>query len=939
MAGHTAFNSVSIIEKLPLKIECMDIWDERLIVGTTEGTLLVYEVKEKPTEARAPFLVTLIDSHKFFSRKPIRYLLVVEELRLLLSISDYVHVHALGSFKHHSTLSKSKNCEILSIDKSPSAIRLCLAAKRKLVLFEWDGKQFSEIKELAVPEPARAVEWCGESLCVGFRKEYNTIDIRTGTMREIFPTGRSGTPLITQLPKHQILLLRDNISIFLGHDGKPTRKFGLSWSEIPLAISYYFPYVLAVLPKFVEVRSVSGTQTLVQTIALRGARTMQVKRDIYVASQTTVWRLVPVPLLAQVDQLVKEHEYEDALNLVESLTDFPEAVKASKLKEIKELYASTLFNDGQHARAMEFFFELETDPVYVIGLYPNLLPKNIANTYEYPGNTSVLVGSVLEQALAALINYLTQIRPSIMSGTYGSSTGSSPDETSASASTSTSTATPSTSASGSGSGSGSGSTSMGASGSLMGSQLVRSPVAGPASASVLASEADYGAVTDLATIVDTALLKAYIKTKNPDIRTLLSLPNCCHVAECEKALLNFTKYHELVLLYKGKGLHAKALDLLSKLGVSHEVEAPDLHGTAALISYLKDLGPEHLKLIIEFSKWPLQATPREALAIFMEREGERMALPADIVLAHLKSINPSLVTPYLEYVILKQGEKSPAFHNELILNYVDTIMNLRKDPSFRSPQGGYVSAGTEPGLLGLARRKLLRFLEESTCYSPEKMLGKFINFDDLYEERALIFSRNNNHLRALSIYVHILNNFQMAEQYCNKHYNVESDARDVYLALLQVCLRELPAGVKPLLDRAMYILNKYYKQIDAPKALDLLPINSPIQQLAPFFKNVILERTNSCNDTQIRKNLLKLENIQVHEKLIYARSHMVKITENRECPVCHKRLGKHVFARYPNGVVVDYKCCRDPQVCPVTGTQFSRSETQIETESNVGKIV
>jgi hypothetical protein len=71
----------------------------------------------------------------------------------------------------------------------------------------------------------------------------------------------------------------------------------------------------------------------------------------------------------------------------------------------------------------------------------------------------------------------------------------------------------------------------------------------------------------------------------------------------------------------------------------------------------------------------------------------------------------------------------------------------------------------------------------------------------------------------------------------------------VFLALLQVFLKELPPGQKPLVDRAMYILNKYYRQIDAPKALDLLPASSPIQQLAPFFKNVVLERTNSRRDT------------------------------------------------------------------------------------------
>ncbi len=44
-----------------------------------------------------------------------------------------------------------------------------------------------------------------------------------------------------------------------------------------------------------------------------------------------------------------------------------------------------------------------------------------------------------------------------------------------------------------------------------------------------AGEEDYGSVTDLATIVDTALVKAYVKTKHADLTALLSLPNRCHI--------------------------------------------------------------------------------------------------------------------------------------------------------------------------------------------------------------------------------------------------------------------------------------------------------------------------------------------------------------------------------------------------------------------------
>lgn len=59
-----------------------------------------------------------------------------------------------------------------------------------------------------------------------------------------------------------VMFRASDISITVGYDGRPTRKFGLSWSEMPTAVGYCFPYVLALLPKFLEVRTMFGTQTL-----------------------------------------------------------------------------------------------------------------------------------------------------------------------------------------------------------------------------------------------------------------------------------------------------------------------------------------------------------------------------------------------------------------------------------------------------------------------------------------------------------------------------------------------------------------------------------------------------------------------------------------------------------------------------------------------------
>jgi len=202
------------------------------------------------------------------------------------------------------------------------------------------------------------------------------------------------------------------------------------------------------------------------------------------------------------------------------------------------------------------------------------------------------------------------------------------------------------------------------------------------------------------------------------------------------------------------------------------------------------------------------------------------------------------------------------------------------------------------------------------------MLSTF-TFTDLYEERAILLSKIGQHEQALNIYAHKLNDEKMAEDYCAKHYNPDNEkSRDIYLALLRTYLHP-PDDIKPAIDAALSLLNKHYKHIDTPKALELLPSNTPVNKLYPFLESVLRDKDQTQRHNQVVKNLLKAENLQIRERLIKGRSRMLRITEDRMCPVCNKRLGASVFAVYPNNIVVHYMCCKDKSVCPVTGINFA----------------
>lgn len=133
-----------------------------------------------------------------------------------------------------------------------------------------------------------------------------------------------------------------------------------------------------------------------QTLQLKAPKLVAVKNgDIYIAAQGHVWKLLPVPLINQVNQLIEEKEYEEALTLCENIPESAEKVRRcscsssdilqkEKTKSIKILYTYHLFFQGQYERAMDYFRELECSPLLVMGLYPNLLSRTVASQFTYP---------------------------------------------------------------------------------------------------------------------------------------------------------------------------------------------------------------------------------------------------------------------------------------------------------------------------------------------------------------------------------------------------------------------------------------------------------------------------------------------------------------------------------------------------------------------------
>lgn len=807
------------------------------------------------------------------SKKPITQLSVVEDHNIVITLSDSViTVHNLLDLKALVT-KKLSGASLYAIDKTETGVKIAVALKRKIFQMFWTGSKLEDVREIPVPDTAKLLMWAGDVLYAGIKKVYYQINLSTGDLIEVISNGKTGSLSACLLPHKQVLLQKDQIGIFMGLNNKTTREFGVGWSSVPSSVEYSFPYIIGLLPKFIEIRPAFLSDTLCQTIDCPQAKCIAVSNKVnmnddassmesgivYVASKSQIWKLTPVNFVTQVDRLLQTQEYEAALALATNVGSQYFENKEKKIADIKRLYAYQLFADGKYNESMSIFKELDVDPILIISLYPNMLSSGFDEMFVHPINMPPISERNFVKALDALIDFLEVKRKEH---------NESPSRTDPSGQT------------------------------------------------------DWNLTTDVAIIIDSVLLKSCVRAKrNTEITALLSIPNSCHIQECAQFLQMHQRYKDMILLYKGKGEHEKALSLLKTFGEESDDRKPnELSGPGHTINYLSKLGRRYIETILYYSKWVLSRYPEDALKIFTAKREPEEQLPFEAILTHIKSVLSSsldnvairqrIITHYLEYAVLDRGDTSNELCNELVYQYFDIVIEKKKElpEELRSK---CVVAGSERGELGIMRTKLTTFLEENDNYNPEKMLSKFpFQKYGLYEERAILYSKIGEHGRALEEYVHMMDDKDQAERYCIKQYGDSEPSKDVFLLLIQVLLNHVSDAGKQEenLSFAFEILERHFDSLDTSKALELFPDDTKLSQMTEFFENVWRNKNQKKREGQVVQNIRRSESMKIKNELLRLRSRAIRITDDTICPACNKKLGEAVFAYYPNGEVVHYRC-------------------------------
>ncbi|KAI1284984.1 Vam6/Vps39-like protein [Halotydeus destructor] len=900
------YKCIPILNKLPLDIECINAYDDYLIVGTKQGHLLMYKLAYKHG-ADPKFETTIVRSNKAFARKPIVQIEALPEFGILISLSDnLISVHSLDPINSAiiCTVEKSRGAttfvtDVISLDTqtgdAQSVLRLCVVVKRKLMLFYWKNNEFLKLAEdLLVPEIPKTIAWFTDSLCVCLKNEYTMIKYLSGEQAELFPINNN-EPLIVRLDyRNELALGVDEKTYILDTETKPVLNFPVSWSDFPISVLDDMPYLVALSPKSViEVQTIEPRLAVQKIAGLPSqsgylkllVKCLNKKGRLFIASSSDVYCLTSVSLSQQIQQLLREKQFKLALQLNSQSDETPNS-KDHRAKEIENLQAFDLFCKKDFKASMSLFEKLYTDPARVIGLYPDLLPATYRSKIEYPSQPPRLQENDLKTGLVALIEYLIEVRCQLGDAKKSNAlcTGISSDP-----------------------------------------QAIESKK------------------MQLKQIVDTTLLKCYLQINGALVVSLLRLPNNhCHLEESETALKRHHKYNELKILYQSKGLHRRALDLLK----IQSTKSGSLAGHEQTIDYLQRLGAENLDLIFEYATWVIKESSEDGLRIFTDDIGlETEQLPREQVFEFLERTDSDLVIPYLEHIISYWNDTTPAFHNTLVHRYREKVRVLLPEYINSLPEGDTPAApGSEPGELGVYRGKLLNFLETSDHYSTEILPSYLLN-DGLFDERAVVMGKVGSHEEALAIYVHILQDTEKAEAYCRRVYDKNSaNNRDVFLILLKLYLLaavgtpvtnvslsnssqenvELDTSVsdsataessgsqlrnEKYIDVALKLLQNQAPEIDPLKALKLLPTWLPLSSVKNYLvtvtKHVVAER----REGQIYRNLLLSQHLQVQAQSIHLQKALKVIVTDRDlCRSCHKRIGKSAFLRFPNGHLVHYSC-------------------------------
>lgn len=682
--------------------------------------------------------------------------------------------------------------------------RMAVAVKRRLFLFSWHESGLSpDVVEIVLAESIRTVTWASATkLVCGMNAGYVLVDVITSHVEDIVAPGaivgsgqgsRFGAmssagmgymglggyapkPLATKLADGQMLLAKDINTLFINDDGKPVaQKRQIPWQSAPEGIGYSYPYILALQSPTkgsLEVRN-PDTLSLLQMVSLPGAANLHLLpttvslahagKGFHISSERVVWKMDATDYDSQIEELVVNEKYDEAISVLGMLEDALLKNKTETMRSIKMQKAEVLFRQKQYRESMDLFNEedVHAPPERVLTLFPPSIAGELSgyvhhvdkDNESHAGETNGKSGENGEKYEKDHVHAHKDgevksteevSSPTTMGAGFARMLlghRRAHPETSSVASLSAKKGPDTDDLE-----SADGKTPSGDDyhllegedlekavyelrGFLAGTrarlQRVLDPVTGKLKHKPSQSDSSEDALKSLLMSttggkdesdeelerhlqetfkrVDTCLFRAYMFSVPSLASSLFRIPNFCDPDVVNEKLLEHDRYNELVDFFYGKKLHRQALELLKKFGEGDKPneKAPGLHGPQRTVMYLQNLPPEMIDLILEFSEWTLRKAPDMAMEVFLGDTENAETLPREKVVHFLDRIDTRLEIRYLEHIIEDLNDLTPDFHNRLVELFAEQLKGSdARDEEWEAQMG-----------------RMVIFLKESSQYS------------------------------------------------------------------------------------------------------------------------------------------------------------------------------------------------------------------------------
>lgn len=974
--------------------------------------------QQPPPKVKA---VELLREEEKFSRKPVQQLAIVKEANLLVSLSDgYVSLYDLQAYQLVERLEQTRGATCFAVTSNvvkdpetniPSLVsRLVVGVKRRLLYWTWQDMELSaDVGEIAMEAAVKSLTWVtATKIVVGMDAGYSFVDIES---KESVPVNKPASrnqskeevsgelagirfaavsssgmgymgmgswvpkPMASKIGDSEVLLAKDVNTLFADTEGKALEKRQIPWSFAPEAVGYSYPYLLALQSpdkSSLQIRN-PDTLSLLQTISLPQATVLHIPqpnislahagKGFLVASDRVIWRMNALSYPQQLQELVEKHRFDEAISLLGLLEDTLIDDKVGRIREIKILKATSLFEQQKYRPALDLFIDAFAPPDRVVALYPRSIAGDHTSIPDSPDQSetehaadepesetkdppvtpskSVLgrfrgsharmdtdVASVKSMARNDADNM--SIRPAQGTPSKGNAA---PDKRLEGDDLKLATRALCSflaqarvqiqrylNSDG----------TMKENPPQLDAETNKPEFAHLLPQSVIEKVNDdidwQSELLNTAQLVDTTLFRAYMFAMPSLAGPLFRLDNFCEPDVVQTALYESERYGDLIDFLHGKKLHRQALELLAKFGKGDaEGEIPEgMQGPGRTVGYLKQLPPELIDLILEFVKWPIEDNPEIGMDVFLADSDNAENLDRQKVMGFLANLGAEFEITYLEHLVNELDDKTPSFHQQLVELYVERIKSSFEPAEKKNA----------------IKAKLEAFLGVSKSYSQGQTF-RLLPSDEplLYESRALVLSAMGNHKQALAIYVFQLADYAKAEEYCNRIYLTEqaclldatvlhtsthhlqddSHKPNIFALLLGLYLGPPPGEAKRW-PQALDLLSKHGARLPASSTLSLMPDDLAVVELEAYFRGRIRHATSALRQDKIVRSLEEVRKLQTERTLrlgadaivekggMGGRSKRVIIKEEDHCRVCHKRFGASAVRVQPDGEVVHYGC-------------------------------